>query len=126
MRTYSMDLRERVVAALDEGESSLEVAARFGVSDSWVRKLRLRRAATGSIAPKPHGGGKQRCIDAAGEELLREIVAERNDAILAELCEAFAARRKRVSVPSMSRALIRMGLTLKKRASTPPSATPSE
>jgi len=121
-----MDLRERVVAALDEGESSLEVAARFGVSDSWVRKLRLRRAATGSIGPKPHGGGKKRCIDAAGEELLRQIVAEKNDAILMELCDAFASRSKRVSIQSMSRALIRMGLTLKKRASMPPNATPSE
>jgi transposase len=117
MSPYSMDLRERVVAALDEGESSLEVASRFGVSDSWVRKLRLLRSATGSIAPRPHGGGKKRCIDPAGERVLREIVAERNDAILAELCDAFAARVRRVSIQSMSRALIRMGLTLKKNPS---------
>jgi len=111
-----MDLRERVVAALDEGESSLEVASRFGVSDSWVRKMRLRRAATGSVAPKPHGGGQKRCIDASGEQVLREIVTEHNDAILAELCDAFAARVRRVSIQSMSRALIRMGLTLKKNS----------
>src|SRR5271154_1220215 len=58
MRAYSMDLRERVMAALDEGESSLEVASRLGVHDSWVRKLRRRRDRTGTIAPAPHGGGR--------------------------------------------------------------------
>jgi hypothetical protein len=42
-----MDLRERVVSALDEGESSLEVAMRFGVSDSWVRKQRLEPSVRG-------------------------------------------------------------------------------
>ena len=116
MHAYSMDLRERVVAALDEGESSLEVASRFGVSDSWVRKLRLRRAMTGTIGPKPHGGGKHRCIDTWGEQVLRELVAECNDAVLAELCDALAARVRRVSIQSMSRALIRMGLTRKKNS----------
>ena len=47
MSPYSMDLRERVVSALDEGESSLEVAMRFGVSDSWVRKQRLEPSVRG-------------------------------------------------------------------------------
>src|SRR5262245_55242226 len=41
MRRYSMDLRERVYAALLEGASSIEVGERFDVSDSYVRKVRL-------------------------------------------------------------------------------------
>ena len=46
---YSLDLRERAVGLVDEGASSLEVAEMLGVSDSWVRKMRLRREALGQI-----------------------------------------------------------------------------
>ena len=114
MRAYSMDLRERVVAALDEGESSLEVAARMGVHDSWVRKLRRRRERTGSIAPSPHGGGRERKVDSVAEQTLRAAVDKRNDATLEELRVELASNGKQVSITSVWRALERMGLTLKK------------
>jgi transposase len=52
MRAISMDLRERVARAKGTG-SSYEVAARFDVHDSWVRRIWLRLAATGSVAPRP-------------------------------------------------------------------------
>ncbi len=48
---YSLDLRERAVELLDEGASSLEVAELLGVSDSWVRKMRLRRDSLGHLMP---------------------------------------------------------------------------
>jgi transposase len=117
MRTYSMDLRERVVAALDEGESSLEVAARLGVHDSWVRKLKRRRQRTGSIAPSPHGGGRERKLAGAGEQMLREALEEKNDASLEELRQQLAAHGTCVSLTSIWRALFRMGMTLKKNTS---------
>ena len=41
----------RAVALLDEGASSPEVAEMLGVSDSWVRKMRLRRDALGHLEP---------------------------------------------------------------------------
>jgi transposase len=43
MRAYSMDLRARVLAALDAGDPTAVVAARFSVSRSWVRRLAQRR-----------------------------------------------------------------------------------
>jgi transposase-like protein len=59
MNAYSMDLRERVAAAYDDGEGSqAELAHRFRVSVSWIGKLLRRRRQTGSIAPKPHSGGR--------------------------------------------------------------------
>jgi transposase len=116
MRAYSMDLRERVVMALDEGESSLEVAARFGVHDSWVRKLKRRRERTGSIAPSPHGGGCERKVDLATEQQLRVAVDECNDATLEELRQRLAVCGRHVSLTSVWRALSRMGLTLKKNS----------
>ena len=60
MRTYSMDLRERVVAAAEQGDLTLaEVAALFGVSLAWVKRLRQRLKATGSLAPLAGGRGPE-------------------------------------------------------------------
>ena len=58
MKTYSMDLRERVVAACDAHDCTRQqIADRFSVSISWVRDLMRRLRDTGSIAPRPRGGG---------------------------------------------------------------------
>jgi transposase len=58
MVPYSIDLRERVLTAVDAGEDTQEeIAARFRVSARWIRKLLARGAATGSIAPSPTAGG---------------------------------------------------------------------
>ena len=59
MNAYSIDLRERVAAACDSGDATREqIAARFAVSVAWIRKLMRQRRETGSIAPKPRGGGR--------------------------------------------------------------------
>ena len=65
MRAYSIDLRERVVAACDARDGTREqIAARFSVSVAWIRRLLQRRRETGSIAPKPRGGGRAPAFDA--------------------------------------------------------------
>ena len=64
MNPYSMDLRERVVAACDARDGTrAAIAARFSVSESWVRKVLRQRRDTGSIAPRPHGGGRAAAFD---------------------------------------------------------------
>ena len=61
MGPYSMDLRERVAAAIDEGEGSERpIAKRFRVSVSFVTRLLQRRRDAGTLAPKPHGAGRGR------------------------------------------------------------------
>ena len=61
MKTYSQDLRERVVRACDAGDKTrVEIAALFGVSTAWVRRLHQRRRETGSIAPRRHIPGPKR------------------------------------------------------------------
>ena len=52
LRAYSMDLRTRVLAALDAGERTVAVAKRFAVSPAWVRRLAQRRRQTGEVAPR--------------------------------------------------------------------------
>ncbi len=61
---YSLDLRERAVALLDEGASSPEVAEMLGVIDSWVRKMRLRRERLGHLmAGSPPGRERKLTIE---------------------------------------------------------------
>jgi transposase len=115
---YSLDLRERAVALVDEGASSPEVAEMLGVSDSWVRKMRLRRERLGHLMPgSPPGRERKLTID--DEVVLGQLCDEQPDATLEELVERMAKRRRvRVSISTMSRRLIELGLTRKKRVST--------
>jgi putative transposase len=64
-RPYSLDLRERVVAAVENGLSRHQAAAQFGIGVStainWVRRLRE----TGSVRPGQMGGHKPKSISGA-------------------------------------------------------------
>ena len=53
MKPYSTDLRVRVLEDCDAGMPTASVAAKYRVSESWVRRLKQRRRETGSIAPRP-------------------------------------------------------------------------
>jgi transposase len=113
MKPLSNDLRERIVAAVDRREGSRrEIARRFAVDGSCItRLLRLRRT-TGSIAPRPHGGGKPPTLDRDGLERLRRLVEERPDATLQQLRQGLGVGG---SIMIISRALKRLGITRKKQ-----------
>ena len=121
MKAYSMDLRERVVAACDARDGTREqIAARFPVSVSWVRDLMRRWRETGSIAPRPHGGGRAPAFDAEAAERLRDAVRADPDATLGGLAEGAGV----ACCPSaVHRALVRLGITRKKSRGGPPSRT---
>src|ERR1700753_639931 len=58
MRAYSLDLRQKVVAAVERGDSTVEeVAATFGVGQTFVKKMLRQHRETGDLSPRPHGGG---------------------------------------------------------------------
>jgi transposase len=123
MRAYSMDLRRRVLNDADAGMGTRAVAAKFSVSESWVRRLKQRRREGGSMSPRK-AGNPSPAILAPHREALRGLVAERPDATLAELRDRLAdARGVRVSVATLWRTLDALRLTFKKSPSTPPSAT---
>ena len=121
MKTYSMDLRQRVVAACDRGDATRDqIAARFSVSVSWIRDLMKRRRETGSIAPRPHGGGRAPAFAGEAADRLREAVRADSGATLAEL----ARKAGVVCCPSaVHRALSRAGVTRKKSRGGRPSRT---
>ena len=116
MRTYSIDLRQKVVEAYDRGVGSQrQIAETFGVSRSFVEKLLQRRRTTGDIASLPHGGGGKPLLDDEALMLVRQLVREEPDATLGELCEAVDRQRGvRVSVSNMCMRLKQMGLPRKK------------
>jgi transposase len=121
MAAYSMDLRRRVVAACDARDGTRQqIAARFSVSESWVRKLLRLRRDTGSIAPRPHGGGRAAAFDEAAAERLREAVRADSDATLEELAEAAGVP---CSPAAVYRALRRGGITREKSRGGRPSRT---
>jgi transposase len=121
MKAYSNDLRQRVVAAYDAREGTQEqVAARFAVSTSRVRKLLRQRRTTGSIEPRPHGGGHAKAFDAPAEAQLRQAVRNDTDATLEELGRLAGVA---CSASAVYRALDRLGITRKKSRGGPPSRT---
>ena len=121
MKAYSNDLRQRVVAAYDAGAGTQErVAARFAVSVSWVRKLLRQRRATGSIDPRPHGGGHAPAFDAEAAARLRRAVRDDSDATLEELGRAAGVA---CSPSAVYRALGRLGITREKSRGGRPSRT---
>ena len=86
MRPYSMDLRERVAAAVDFREGSRRaIARRFRVSLSFVVRLLERRREAGTLAPRPHGGGPRPALSCRDQQRLRRLVQNQNDATLKQL-----------------------------------------
>ena len=111
-QAYGQDLRDRVLAAV--GEPIRVVAARFGVSPSYVSKVRSRLRRTGERAPGPqHNHVAPRL--APLYDVLRVRVTAQADATIAEL-RAWVAREHGVAVshPVMWKTLAQLGLTLKK------------
>ena len=100
------------------------IAERYNVSVGFIKNLRKLHATTGRLEPRPHLKGRPRAIDEAGEAALLELLVERNDRILSELSALLRERYGiQSSVSSVHAALRRMGITRKKRRSTPKSGT---
>ena len=127
MEAYSIDLRERVVVACDEGtDTRAEIAERYNVSTSFIRKLlRRRRDSNGSIAPKPHAGGGKPSMSQADLQHVRTLIEHRPDATLAELCQRLGEVGGNAEVRpwTMCRALRKLKLPRKKSHCMPASAT---
>jgi transposase len=117
-------LRVRAVAAYEAGEGAYaEVAERFGVSrralQFWVQ---LKRQ-TGSLEPRPRGGGNVSRVDI---KLLHGLVAAEASPTTDELTRAYnrsVRRSGRVHRSSILRALHRAGYVFKKNALVRPSKT---
>jgi transposase len=111
----SVDLRTRVVAALEQGLSCTQVAARFGVSPASASRWRSRLQSSGSVAASPMGGDRWSARLAEHAPFLLDQVAEQPDLTLAELQARLRRRGVTASLSAIARLLERHELTYKKR-----------
>lgn len=113
----SIDLRQRVSRAYQAKEGSQrQLAERFKVSLSFIRDLTRRYRQTGSVEPKPHGGGAVAKIGIAQLPVIKALVEAQPDALLEELCERFTEKTGvQVSVSTMQRAVTKLELSVKKK-----------
>jgi transposase len=114
----SLDLRKRIVRAVEGGLSRRAAAARFAVSESCAVKLLQHWTRTGSVAPATPWRRKPYAL-AKHENLVRDLVAARPDMTLDELRAQLVAAGVVVGRTSVHRYLEALGLTLKKRHSAP-------
>jgi len=119
-RAYSLDLRERVVAAVAAGGSCRAVAATFKVSVASVVKWSQRFRATGSAAARPVGGNRPYVLSSERDWLLKRL-AEQPDVTLRALLAELAERGIKVSYYAVWHFFEHEGISFKKKACTPAS-----
>jgi len=112
-KSYSADLRERVIEAVEMGASRHEAAERFDVSVSSVVKWHQYWRQTGSAAPKPRGGSVSPLEKSAARVLA--VITEHPDLTLMETVAKLGRRRIHTSKSALSRFYGRHSITLKKK-----------
>ncbi len=112
---YSVDLRERIVQAVDEGMTKGRASRTFRVSLNTVKRYVKQYHQTGHLRPKPIPGRPPE-IKAAEYPLLVAQAEATPDASLAEHCESWArSQGTRVSPSTMCRMLKRVKWTRKRK-----------
>jgi transposase len=114
-RPYSLDLRERVVAAVAAGESCRRVSATYKVSVASVVKWSQRFRTTGSAAAKRMGGNRPRILEEKRAWLVARLT-EAPDLTLRALVAELHAQGVTASCVSVWRTVRRAGLSFKKNA----------
>jgi transposase len=122
-KSYSQDLRERLFAEADDGETVGEIAILLRVSVSYVSKVLSRRRLTGETTARPQRCQLQPTL-APFHDAIRGRVQKQPDATIGEL-QVWLRQTHQVSASSglICETLARLGLTRKKRRSVPQSRT---
>lgn len=114
--SYSLDLRERVVAATQQGMSAPRAAAVFQISVATIERWRRLARENGDLRPRT-SPGRPRAIPVEQEADLLAQLRATPDATLAEHCQGWReAHGVEVSRGTLCRSLQRLGWTLKKSA----------
>jgi transposase len=114
-KALSIDLRERVLKAVDGGLSCRQAAERFGVSASSAIRWYDRRRKKGNCGPKALGGDRRSGRIEAYAALILSLIEEKPDMTLAELHARLAEKRIGAGIGTLWRFFKRRGITRKKR-----------
>lgn len=125
MAAYSLDLRQRIVDAVErKDKSKREIATLFGVHESFIYKLLRQKRKHGHLAPLPHGGGAHTKLTQAHASKLAKLVDLTPDATLDELRQQMKNKtRLQISTSTICRGLQALGLPRKKSRNAPPKPT---
>jgi transposase len=115
MQSYSQDLRERVLWALDRGEGPTAIARRLEVSRVWVYQVRNRERKTGQRTGFPIGGHRRSRV-AGMESVLCGWIEQEPGLSLAELCQRLSKHGVAIKVGALWHQLNKWNLTFKKNA----------
>jgi len=122
MRPYSVDLRERIVLALHQGQTQPQVAARFDVSLSSVQRYARLHKEQHTLCAKPLPG-RAPAISKEQEPELERLLQQSSDWTLQSLARVWhQTSGVCISVSALHRHLLRLGYRFKKRAATLPNA----
>lgn len=113
---YSIDLRKKIISAWEAKEGSQrELAKRFKVSLSFIRDLLRQYRETGEIKAKKQGGDRRSKLQEKEQELLKKMLAQKNDIYLREIQSTIKEQTGiEVSVSSLCRTLKQLELKRKK------------
>jgi transposase len=114
-KALSLDLRERVLAAIAGGMSGRQAAQRFGVSAASASRWRALEGKQGDAKPGPLGRDRRSKRIETHAEVILALVDENKDITLEELRAALAAQGVRFGYGTLWRFFDRRGITMKKR-----------
>jgi transposase len=112
-KPYAQDLRERVVAAVDDGHTHVEVAAMLRIGIATVERYLARWRQTGTLKPDKFGGHRRHKL-AEHEAKVRALVLAAPDQTLEELRTELARSGIEVSKSALDRFLRTLDFTYKK------------
>lgn len=119
----SIDLRQRVVHAVENGASRHQAAERFGVSLASASRWCGQFAREGHVAPKPMGGDQRSHRIETHASLIVSLYEMQPGIYLRELQTTLAKHGVCVAQSSLSRFFKRHGISRKKAPATRPSRT---
>jgi transposase len=116
MKPYPLELRQRIVEAVDKKIGTIDEIARiFAVHSSYVYKLLRQRRQMGHLAPLPHGGGARAKLETEQRLVLANLAAAQPDATLEELSQLIQKKKQvKVSISTVWRWLDELALARKK------------
>ena len=127
MQAYSLDLRERVVSAYEKGANTIaEIATRFSVGQTFLKKMLRQKRDTGSLERLPQRAGAKKALSEPHRNWLAMQVRDTPDVTLVELQGRLSQEKKvRVSPATVCRELKEVRLPRKKSRCRRPRETPA-
>jgi transposase len=117
MEAIPVPVRKRIIKLYEQGQSTRHIAEALGYCVAAVRRVRQHFKARGTLEPQTHLCGRSGFFTPERQARLRQLVSEKPDATLAELC---ALMDRPVAISTMDLWLNKLGFSFKKSRCTPP------